>query len=117
MEACLSERPVHRQAGVFFFPNVNIIQIYGEAERGMVAEGMEGQILFMSLKCTQAKMFTPEPQQQQQHSENLLRNEQKIESQDSSFFFPSPFFVLLLNIKAIYKLILLAHKVLLSSGA
>lgn len=82
MEACLSERPVHRQAGVvffvFFYPNVNIIQIYGDAEREMVAEGMEGQILFMSLKCTQAKMFTPEPQQQQQRSENHLRNELKI---------------------------------------
>lgn len=45
----------------------------------MVAEGMAGQILFMSLKCTQTKkMFAPEPLQQQQHSSGtslVFRNE------------------------------------------
>lgn len=49
----------------------------------MLAEGMEGQILFMSLKCTQTKTFAPEPPR---HSESPLRNEEKIESQDSRFF-------------------------------
>lgn len=104
----------------------------------MVAGGMADQILFMSLKCTQTKMFAPEPRQ---HSEDraaagisrVFRNEQRIEYnlkiQGVLFaFFLSFFSTFLLSLvvigqkkktkmKAIYELILLAHKVLLSSEA
>lgn len=93
----------------------------------MVAEGMAVQILFMSLKCAQTKMFAPEPQQ---HSEELTEppapgvftNEQyNLQIQGVFFifyFFAQPgCYRLEKKIKALYKLILLAHKVLLSSGA
>lgn len=49
----------------------------------MLAEGMEGQILFMSLKCTQTKKRLPQSLRSAARSEN----EGKIESQDSRFFF------------------------------
>lgn len=65
--ACLSERPIcgqtDRQAGRQagrggLASNVNVIQIYGR-QGATAARAVEDQILFMSLKCTQAKTFAP----------------------------------------------------------
>lgn len=75
----------------------------------MLAEGMEGQILFMSLKCTQTKRLPQSP-----CSTPRARSEMK-RKLNLKILVCSSF--LLRRIKAIYKLILLAHKVLLSSGA